>query len=179
MYDDEASRIRSIAALDPSFRMVARDILRNAEARLRAAPSADGFRLEALRLMALGGNGHSRAIANRAAQVAPIRFIWLAEGPCVAEGPHLGARLVAINGVGIAKLFREMRPLLAGTEQRARVLAASCSPGLRPSQWRLEGRGPRTSGCRRSLENASSLMAEMPSRQSVFTPFGRSGRLGR
>lgn len=122
-YEDEASRIQRIAALDPSFRPVPNGILRNAEARLLAAPSADGFRLEALRLMALGGNGHSRAIANRGAQVAPIRFIWLADGPCVAEGPHLGARLVAINGVGIAEVFREMRPLLAGTEQRARVLA--------------------------------------------------------
>ena len=123
MHETDASRLLRIAAADPSFRPVSSEILQDAEARLCAATSADAFRLEAMRLMALGGNGHSRAIANRVARVIPIRFLWLADGPCVADGPQAGARLVAINGVGIDTVFRRLRPLLAGTEQRARVLA--------------------------------------------------------
>lgn len=123
MFPDEARRIREIVQADTSFARVPPGALDAAEQRLLASRTIDGFRLEAMRLMALGGNGHSRAIANGAAEVAPLRFAWLGDGPCVMEGPLRGARLTAVNGLPVADVFGSMRPLLAGTDQRARVLA--------------------------------------------------------
>lgn len=123
MLADEARRIREIAEKDTAFAGVAGTDLDTAEAGLAAASDLDAFRLEAMRLMALGGNGHSRAIANRAVKVAPLRFVWLADGLCLTEGPQAGARLVAVNGVPTEEIFTRLRPWLAGTTQRARVLA--------------------------------------------------------
>lgn len=123
MFDEDARRIREIAGRDTAVRGVSADDLDAAAARLAAAGSADGFRLAAMRLMALGGNGHSRAIANAAVRTAPLRFVWLADGPCLVEGPATGARLVAVNGRGPGEVFGRLRPYLAGTDQRARALA--------------------------------------------------------
>jgi len=123
MFPSDARRIGELAALDPSFRHVSPDTLAQAMRELMATQSADAFRLRAMRLMALGRNGHSRAIANRTVRVAPLRLVWLADGLCAASGPHRGARLVSINGSSTAEVFRTLRPLLAGTDQRARALA--------------------------------------------------------
>lgn len=51
-----------------------------------------------------------------------MRFVWLADGPCLVPGPHVGARLLSVNGIAIAEVFARLRPYLAGTDQRARVL---------------------------------------------------------
>lgn len=123
MLADEARRIREIAAKDTAFQGVAAADLDAAEARLAQAATIDGFRLEAMRMLALGRNGHSRAIANAAVRVAPIRLVWLADGPCLVEGPQAGARLLAVNGISVAEIFARLRPYLAGTDQRARALA--------------------------------------------------------
>lgn len=123
MLADEARRIREIAAKDTAFQEVAAADLDAAEARLAQSGTISGFRLEAMRTLALGRNGHSRAIANAAVQVAPIRLVWLADGPCLVEGPQAGARLLAVNGISVAEIFARLRPYLAGTDQRARALA--------------------------------------------------------
>jgi hypothetical protein len=123
MLAHEARRIREIAAKDTAFQGVAAADVDVAEARLAQAITIDGFRLEAMRMLALGRNGHSRAIANAAVQVVPIRLVWLADGPCLVEGPHAGARLLAVNGISVAEIFARLRPYLAGTDQRARALA--------------------------------------------------------
>ncbi|CUH20997.1 hypothetical protein JSE7799_00538 [Jannaschia seosinensis] len=122
MLADEARRIRKIAAKDTSFHKVAAADLDAAEARLAQAATVTGFRLEAMRTLALGRNGHSRAIVNAAAQVAPIRLVWLADGPCLVEGSQAGARLLAVNGISVAEILAKLRPYLAGTDQRARAL---------------------------------------------------------
>lgn len=122
MLAHEARRIREIAAKDTAFRGVAAAELDAAEARLARAATIDGFRLEAMRTLALGRNGHSRAIANTAVQVAPVRLVWLADGPCLVEGPQAGARLLSVNGLSVAEIFAKLRPYLAGTDQRARAL---------------------------------------------------------
>ncbi len=122
----EAGRIRHLTGVDPSFRDVPPERLAAAAAALDTAGDIDGFRLAAMRLMALAGNGHSRAIANAAVTVVPLRLAWLADGPCLARpfaAIPAGARLVAVNGVGIASVFAALRPWLAGTDQRARVIA--------------------------------------------------------
>jgi len=123
MLDYEAFRIRQIAAKDTAFQGVAATVLDAAEARLAQADTIDEFRLEAMRTLALGRNGHSRAIANAAVQVAPVRLVWLANGPCLVEGPEAGAQLLAVNGISVAEIFARLRPYLAGTDQRARALA--------------------------------------------------------
>ncbi|MBO0145319.1 hypothetical protein JZX87_29795 [Agrobacterium sp. Ap1] len=123
MLDYEAFRIRQIAAKDTAFQGVAATVLDAAEARLAQADTIDDFRLEAMRTLALGRNGHSRAIANAAVQVAPVRLVWLANGPCLVEGPEAGAQLLAVNGISVAEIFARLRPYLAGTDQRARALA--------------------------------------------------------
>jgi hypothetical protein len=123
MFPSDARRIGELATLDPSFRRVGPDILARAMRDLDATRSADAFRLQAMRVMALGGNGHSRAIANRTVRVVPLRLVWLGDGPCVASGPYRGARVVSMNGSATADVFRTIRPLLAGTDQRARALA--------------------------------------------------------
>jgi len=123
MRAEEAHRIRTIAASDGAFGGIPASILDAAAARLAAAGSVDRFRLEAMRLMALGGNGHSRAIANEAVRVAPLRFVWLADGPWLIEGTQARSRLVAVNGVAPSEIVTALRPWLAGTDQRARVLA--------------------------------------------------------
>ncbi|MFK4768990.1 hypothetical protein [Rhizobium sp. ZW T2_16] len=140
MFAHEARRIREIAAKDTAFQGVSEAELNAAEARLAQAATIDSFRLEAMRTLALGRNGHSRAIANIAVQVAPIRLVWLADGPCLVEGLQAGARLLAVNGISVAEIFARLRPYLAGTDQRARALgrvhaglAARCSAGNRRS----------------------------------------------
>ncbi len=123
MFINDALRIGEIVRRDPSFRSVDTGLLSAAEENLLEAATPGAFCLDAMRLMALPGNGHTRAIANRTARVAPIRFVWLADGPTVSEGPYLGHRLMAVNGVDAAEVFSLMRPLLSGTVQRARALA--------------------------------------------------------
>lgn len=122
MFPDEANLIREITARDSAFRDLAPATLDAAAARLARTASIDDFRLEAMRMLALGGNGHSRAIANAAVSVVPLRFLWLADGPCLVDGPHAGARLVSVNGIPTAEIFTRLRPCLAGTTQRARAL---------------------------------------------------------
>ncbi len=120
----EADRIRQIADGDPAFEAVPGAALGTGSEAMAAAADVDDFRLAAMRFMALAGNGHSRAIANDCVRVAPLRLVWLDDGPCVASPTALlGARLVAIGGVPVAAVFAAMRPFLAGTDQRARALA--------------------------------------------------------
>jgi hypothetical protein len=123
MFPDEARRLREIAARDTALRTVDADLRETTARQLDAASTPDDFRLAAMRLMALARNGHSRAIANATVRIVPLRFVWLADGPCLVDGPHAGARLVAVNDVPLADVFGRLRPYLAGTEQRARALA--------------------------------------------------------
>jgi len=123
MFPEDAHRIREIVAQDTALRTVDPGVLAVAARALDAARTPDDFRLAAMRLMALGGNGHTRAIANALARTAPLRFVWLADGPCLVDGPTAGARLVAVNDMPVGDVFGRLRPYLAGTDQRARALA--------------------------------------------------------
>ncbi len=123
MFVEDACRIREIVLKDTAFKSVANSSLDAAVLRLSQTQSLDGFRLESMRTLALANNGHTRAIANAAVQTWAIRFVWLADGPCVVEGSHAGARLLAVNDTEIPHIFASLRPYLAGTDQRARALA--------------------------------------------------------
>ncbi|MGQ0563990.1 MAG: S41 family peptidase [Gemmobacter sp.] len=123
MFAEDARRIRALIQKDTAFSGVASSDLDAADQRLARAETPDDFRLEAMRTLALAGNGHSRAIANAAVNTWALRLVWLADGPCVVEGPHAGARVVAVNGMSVAQIFGNLRPYLAGTTQRARALA--------------------------------------------------------
>jgi hypothetical protein len=122
---DDARQLLDIMASDPAFRAVGPDRIAGVARQLHVASDGpvDSFRLAAMRAMALGRNGHSRAIANGVARVAPLRLVWLQDGPCVTAGPLTGARVVSVNGRDADRLFAALGPWLAGTEQRARVLS--------------------------------------------------------
>lgn len=123
MFPEDARRIRQIATRDSALRTVDAAVRETAARDLEAAQTPDEFRLAAMRLMALGENGHTRAIVNATVRTAPLRFVWLENGLCLVDGPATGARLVAVNDVPVADVFGRLRPYLAGTEQRARALA--------------------------------------------------------
>jgi hypothetical protein len=152
MFATDIAVMRAIAARDTAMRRVPRGVLRAGLADLAATATPDAFALAAMRVMALGGNGHTRAIPNNVVRCAPLRIVWLADGPCVVEGPQAGARLVAVNGMPVAEVFHRLRPFLAGSDARARSLAGfllAWPPAVaavtggdgRPVVWTLERDG--------------------------------------
>jgi hypothetical protein len=124
MFRTDVAHIRTVLDKDPSFRKVPSERLRKAEDLLWKGSSADDFRLALMAMVASAENGHTRAIANEVATVAPLRMVWTADGPCIGAGAYRGARLLTINGMAMAEVFAQLRPLLAGTLQRARALGA-------------------------------------------------------
>jgi hypothetical protein len=102
VFFNDALRIGEIVRRDPSFRSVDTGLLSEAEKNLFKAATQGAFCLDATRLMALAGNGHTQVIANRTARVTPIRFVWLADGPIGSvprSSPHGGKR--SGNGRGV------------------------------------------------------------------------------
>ena len=79
--------------------------------------------------LALAANGHTRVIPNGVARVQPLRFVWLEDGPCVVDAGdrmrHLiGSRLHSIGGRDPQSVHDALRPCLAGTGQRQKVIGA-------------------------------------------------------
>ena len=114
--------------VDPAFRAVDRERLDRVLAGLRRCEGrGDAWVLAAMRVMALGGNAHSRLIPNAAIRVHPLRFvavgrgIYLTEAAGVAEAPR-DARLKSVNGRAVEELLQVAAPLLAGPVQRHRVI---------------------------------------------------------
>ncbi|MCU0908700.1 MAG: S41 family peptidase [Rhodobacteraceae bacterium] len=177
MFATDIAVIRMIAARDTAMRRVPRGVLPAALGDLAATTTPDAFALGAMRLMALGGNGHTRAIPNTVVRCAPLRMVWLADGPCVVEGPLAGARFLAVNGVPVAEVFRRLRPYLAGTDARARSLAglllawppaiaAVTDGGARPVVWTLE-QGGRVSDLTGGATVPAATLYPVPDRGAV------------
>ncbi|WP_147107292.1 peptidase S41 [Tateyamaria sp. syn59] len=114
--------IRDIClARDPSFGRVDTSELRGALNALQDQTEPDSFILQAMRCLALAGNGHTRIIPNPAIRIFPLRI--------VSVGSEFGAlhdgtlyRLSAINGHPVNAVLDRLRPYLAGTAQRQRVI---------------------------------------------------------
>ena len=71
-------------------------------------------------LFALSGNGHTRLMPNSAVDTFPRRLVWSAAGLwAMGETP---AEVVTINDVAVETIFQRLRPYLAGTPARQRVI---------------------------------------------------------
>lgn len=89
--------------------------------------ASERFLLSAMRLLALSGNGHTRLIPNDAISVLPLRFVTLGRSVFLTKtSPPLAefapCKLIAVNGVSVEKIERAAACLLAGTQQRQRVI---------------------------------------------------------
>ncbi len=131
VYDTDAARLHEIVASDPSFRHVDGGALAAAAARLDATARQPltAFALAAMRALALAGNGHTRVIPNGIAEALPMRLVWLRDGPCVVEAAGrfedlIGSRLLRVGGRDIRSIHEALRPYLAGTGQRQKVIGA-------------------------------------------------------
>ncbi len=130
IHDADTARLHEIVASDPSFRHVDGDRLAATAASLKGSQtSLTAFTLAAMHLMALAGNGHSRVIPNGIARVWPLRLVWLEDGPCVVDADerfeHLvGCRLLSIGGNDADAAHEMLRPYLAGTGSRQKVIGA-------------------------------------------------------
>ena len=130
VYDADTARLNEIVASDPSFRHVDGDRLAAAAASLkRPQSSLTAFTLAAMHLMALAGNGHSRVIPNGIARVWPLRLVWLEDGPCVVDaderfGHLVGCRLLRVRSHDADAAHEMLRPYLAGTGPRRKVIGA-------------------------------------------------------
>lgn len=130
VYDADTARLHEIVASDPSFRHVDGDRLAAAAASLKGSQtSLTAFTLAAMHLMALAGNGHSRVIPNRMARVWPFRLVWLEDGPCVVDanerfGHLVGCRLLRVGSHTADAAHEMLRPYLAGTGPRQKVIGA-------------------------------------------------------
>lgn len=87
---------------------------------LAAATDEPGFLLDAMKLFAAAGNGHTRIIPNAAARVFPLRLIWARDGLWAVDGD--AREVAAINDVNVSQIFSRLRPFLAGTPQRQKVI---------------------------------------------------------
>lgn len=130
-FGDDMARLREIVAEDPSFRRVAPARLPAECDRFEstAEDDAEGFALGAMRLLALAGNGHTRAIPNELASLWPLRLVWLADGPCLVDADArykdlLGGRLLRINDLDPQELHRRFQPFLAGNAARQHSIGA-------------------------------------------------------
>ena len=103
----------------------------------------DAFLLAAMALFALPGNGHTRLIPNSAVKVFPIRLIWAVNGLwAVDETPR---QVAYVNDMPVEKIYERLKPFLAGTAQRRRVVGGL--PMAWPAALRKAG-VPNAQNCR-------------------------------
>ena len=120
MFEADKAVVRAAVARDPAF---AGHDLAEPLARMEAAGARDAFLKAAMRVMAVAGNGHSRIIPNAAIRVCPVRIVSRGEGFVMwREGAWHDIRTV--NGRPTAEVFDALRPHLAGTAMRQRVIGA-------------------------------------------------------
>lgn len=120
-FADDLKQLRHVVcALDPSYASVPDHTLKaGLDAVERAAQSGKhAFLLEAMRLTALSGNGHSRVLPHAAIQTMPLRMIAIGHDIALNDG----ARVVSINGQAIEDICARARPFLSGTAARQRAL---------------------------------------------------------
>lgn len=119
-----------VLGTDPSFRAVHRlETERHIEhlrQRSLSGPT-DTFLRDAMRLLALPNNGHTRLIPNDAISVVPLRFVTIGKVVQLRDAASafkngIGGALLGINGVPIDVIENASLPLLAGTRQRKRVI---------------------------------------------------------
>ncbi|NNE79513.1 MAG: hypothetical protein HKN18_04490 [Silicimonas sp.] len=113
-----ASRDTAIAKTDPNDRARALDEM----AAIARTGNRDDFLLEAMKVFALAGNGHTRLVPNPAIRVLPLRLVWA--GPGLWSCHEVPRRVVAINETPVEDAFGRLRPHLAGTPARQRVVGA-------------------------------------------------------
>lgn len=118
-----------VRSRDPAFRTADPGQIAAQLRALRHAADvgADSYLLSAMRLLALGGNGHSRVVPNVAIRVMPLRFVAIGASIYLTDGAApevLDRRLVAVNGAATDKLLARAAPLLAGTSARQRAIGA-------------------------------------------------------
>ena len=121
---------RKVLPKDPSFRAISTDRIERLvnDARTSARAQAKGaFLLSMMRLLALPGNGHTRLIPNDAIEVVPLRFVSIGKTPLLRDArPDLrwacGGTVISVNGTPIGDIAAATSDLLAGTDQRRRVI---------------------------------------------------------
>lgn len=130
MIRDLEQIVSTVLATDPSFRSVRQEAVDQAiqAARQSAnAPSKDAFLLSLMGLMALPVNGHTRLIPNDAISILPLRFVTIGSAVHLLDAAPdfsdaIGGALLSINGVPVQKITVAAQTLLAGTQQRKRVI---------------------------------------------------------
>lgn len=110
---------------DPAFDRVSEPLREQALSRLRDAAREGGrdrFLLEAMGVIALGRNAHSRVIPNAAILVTPRRIVIRDGHPAWVEHGR-ATRILAVNGLASSRVMSAWEPLLAGNAVRRRVLS--------------------------------------------------------
>ncbi|AZQ67546.1 peptidase S41 [Silicimonas algicola] len=112
--------IREALIRDRAMAGVASELVLEGMGRVEAAVGdCEDMMLEAMRLFALAGNGHTRLIPNAAAKVYPLRLVWSGQG--LWSCPE-ARRVVSVNGVCVEELHDRLGDYLAGTSARRRVI---------------------------------------------------------
>lgn len=107
---------------DPAFAKVSVDAREAALRALGGLDERDDFLLAAMRVAALGQNGHSRVIPNAAITVVPHRIVLRDGRPAlVIEG--VARPIQDVNGVSPAQLMRRWSDVLAGNAARRAMLS--------------------------------------------------------
>ena len=115
---------------DPSFATVDPGVIDALieEAQRHASQNArERFLLSAMRLLALSDNGHTRLIPNDAISVLPLRFVTIGRSIFLTKtstqlAEYAPCKLIAVNGIPVERIEYAGACLLAGTQQRKRVI---------------------------------------------------------
>ncbi|MEL6564613.1 MAG: hypothetical protein AAFQ59_09230 [Pseudomonadota bacterium] len=117
-FETDRAIVRQAVARDPALAGLD---LSAPLADMDASQTRDAFLLAAMRVLACGGNGHSRVIPNAAIRVWPVRIVARgADFVLIDNG--VARALHAVNGEPVEAVLDRLRPCLAGTAARQTVI---------------------------------------------------------